>query len=470
VNDSTTEVDYLVIGAGTAGMAFTDTLIGGSDHTVLMVDRRHAPGGHWNDAYPFVRLHQPSAFYGVDSRNLGNDRIDEDGHNAGLYERASGLEICAYYHSVMQDHFLPSGQVTFMPVSEARVDGRRVAVASRLTGSVRDVKVRRKVVDARYLEGTIPATHRPSFEVDDDARCVAVNDLVRVDGPADGYVIIGGGKTGMDACLWLLDHGVDPDAITWIRPRDAWFMPRATIQPRDQIGATLISNAATVEAAAAASSVPNLFERLEWYGSLSRLDSSVEPTMYRGATASESELKALRRITRVIRGRRVRRLARDRIVFDDGDLSTTGRPLYVDCTASALSTPPMRPIFEADRITIQPILPGLPSFSAALTGYLEATRENTAEQNVLAPASRYPVEANDWIHTRRDGMLARARWGQAPDVQGWVQRTRLNLMSGAEAFAAEPEVAEALETTRKLSVPAVRNLMKLGLDLESVRS
>ncbi len=26
------------------------------------------PGGHWTRAYPFVRLHQPSAYYGVNSR------------------------------------------------------------------------------------------------------------------------------------------------------------------------------------------------------------------------------------------------------------------------------------------------------------------------------------------------------------------------------------------------------------------
>ena len=83
------EVDYLVIGTGAAGMAFTDALISESDATVLMVDRRHGPGGHWNDAYPFVRLHQPSAFYGVNSRNLGEDRIDDTGPNAGFYERAT---------------------------------------------------------------------------------------------------------------------------------------------------------------------------------------------------------------------------------------------------------------------------------------------------------------------------------------------------------------------------------------------
>jgi DNA polymerase IIIc chi subunit len=73
------ETDYLVVGAGAAGMAFTDALIADSDAEVVMIDRRHAPGGHWNDAYPFVRLHQPAAYYGVNSRVLGNDTIDESG-------------------------------------------------------------------------------------------------------------------------------------------------------------------------------------------------------------------------------------------------------------------------------------------------------------------------------------------------------------------------------------------------------
>ena len=49
-----------------------------------MVDRRPAVGGHWLDAYPFVRLHIPSAYYGVNSLPLGEDRIDEAGENAGL--------------------------------------------------------------------------------------------------------------------------------------------------------------------------------------------------------------------------------------------------------------------------------------------------------------------------------------------------------------------------------------------------
>src|SRR6186713_757062 len=82
------DCDYLVIGAGAAGMAFTDALLAHSDATVTIVDRRHAPGGHWQDAYPYVRLHQPSTFYGVSSVPLGEDAIDAVGTNAGYYELA----------------------------------------------------------------------------------------------------------------------------------------------------------------------------------------------------------------------------------------------------------------------------------------------------------------------------------------------------------------------------------------------
>ena len=67
----TLETDYLIVGCGAAGMAFADSLIDASRADVILVDRRHAPGGHWLEAYPFVRLHQPSSYYGVNSLPLG---------------------------------------------------------------------------------------------------------------------------------------------------------------------------------------------------------------------------------------------------------------------------------------------------------------------------------------------------------------------------------------------------------------
>ena len=37
------------------------------------------------------------------------------------------------------------------------------------------------------------------------------------------YMIVGGGKTGIDAALYLLDHGVNPDTISWVIPNDSWY-------------------------------------------------------------------------------------------------------------------------------------------------------------------------------------------------------------------------------------------------------
>ncbi len=137
------ETDYLVVGAGAVGMAFVDALVD-VDVDVVVVDRRPAPGGHWLDAYPFVRLHQPSANYGVDSTPLGSDRIDQEGPNRGFRELAGAAEICAYFDGVMRHRLLPSGKVRFFPMSEHLGGGR---IRSTITGGETEVAVRRRIVE-----------------------------------------------------------------------------------------------------------------------------------------------------------------------------------------------------------------------------------------------------------------------------------------------------------------------------------
>ena len=184
---ATIETDYLVIGAGASAMAFTDALITESDVDVVMVDRRHAPGGHWNSAYPFVRLHQPAAFYGVNSRVLGTAAIDSDGPNAGWYERVSAAEIVDYFQRVLDEVLLASGRVRFFAMSDYEQSSTgEHRFTSRLTGETTTVAVRRKVVDATYLEASVPSTHSPSFSLDPSARFVAVNGLVASFGPNSG--------------------------------------------------------------------------------------------------------------------------------------------------------------------------------------------------------------------------------------------------------------------------------------------
>jgi len=187
------EADYVIVGAGASAMSFTDVILAHSDRSVIMVDRHAQPGGHWNHAYSFVRLHQPSAFYGVDSRQLGRDVRDTDGSNAGLFELATGRQVLTYFDEVMREQFLPTGRVTFLPMSEWLPDGTAV---SQLTGRWTRLKARRRVVDARYIGSEIPSLHTPKFTVDPRVPFVPINGLTSLSDSPSGYVVVGGGKTG----------------------------------------------------------------------------------------------------------------------------------------------------------------------------------------------------------------------------------------------------------------------------------
>ena len=155
-------------------MAFVDTLLSESaDATVLMVDRQHRPGGHWNAAYPFVRVHQPSAFYGVASRELSSGGRDLAGINAGMDSLASGAEVLAHFEQVMQQRFLPSGRVRWLPMSEVLRAGLQPvgaqphsvhSVRSLTSGQVQTVQAR-KVVDATHAQTAVPSTHPPKYSV-----------------------------------------------------------------------------------------------------------------------------------------------------------------------------------------------------------------------------------------------------------------------------------------------------------------
>ena len=171
------ETDYLVIGAGAMGMAFTDALIDHADVHVTLVDRRHGAGGHWLDAYPFVQLHQASVFYGVASTVLGRGAVQLRGPEAGLQERARQSEIRAYYDDILHRRFVGSGRVTFLGGSDYRAEGSSHLVTSRVSGETVRVDVRRRVVDATYMSPTIPATTPPPFSVADDVEVATINQL-----------------------------------------------------------------------------------------------------------------------------------------------------------------------------------------------------------------------------------------------------------------------------------------------------
>ncbi len=456
--DEELETDYLVVGAGAAGMAFTDALLAHSEATVTIVDRRHAPGGHWIDAYPYVRLHQPSAFYGVSSEPLGQDTRDVAGTNAGYYEQAGADEIRAYFAHVMQRRFLPSGRVRYFPGSEYVGDGRFV---SRLAPVSHRAHVRRKVVDTAYLEGTIPATSAPPFAVADGVRCVPAGGLARLAERPERFAIIGAGKTALDACVWLLEQGVPASAIRWIKPREAWWVNRRFQQPHTLLPDFYRGTAIQLEAMAEATSVQDLFARLEAEEFFVRIDPGVAPTMFRGAVISDAELGLLRRIEDVVRLGHVRRIERDAIVLDEGSVPTTAGTLHVHCAARGLARPPLRPIFEPGRVTVQPFRWGFPCFQFAMLGVVEATLESDAEKNRLCPPLAYWDAGADYLAAFLAGLANEQARAAYPALQSWAKATRLNPLSEIELYRAVPSVIEARERIKRFGAAAARNLAAL---------
>jgi hypothetical protein len=393
----------------------------------------------------------------VNSVPLGRDARDVSGTNAGYYELAGADEIRDYFAKVMHGRFLPTGRVRYFPSSEYVGEGRFV---SRLANVSRTVRAR-KIVDARYVEGEIPATSPPPFEVADGVRCVPAGEIARMDERPERFAVIGGGKTALDACVWLLEQGVPASAIRWIKPREARWVNRRFQQPHALLPDFYRGAAMQIEAMAQAASVRDLFERLEAEEYFLRVDPAVAPTMFRGAVISEGELRLLRRIEDVVRLGRVRRIERDAIVLDGGRVPTSDRTLHVHCAARGLSRPPLRPIFEPGRVTIQPFQWGFVSFQFALLGFLEATVESDAEKNRLCRPIAYWDVDTDYLSAFRATLVNQQAWAEHPAIASWARSTRLNPMTGVELLRDDPAVAEARERIRRFAATTVDNLARL---------
>lgn len=455
------ETDYLIVGSGAVGMAFADILLTETNANLLIVDLHQKPGGHWNDAYPFVTLHQPSQYYGVSSRELSKGRLDQTGLNKGLSELASGAEVSAYFDDVMRHQFLPSGRVQYFPMCRYDGDGRFTSLT---TNAVYDVKVAEKTVDCTFLKTTVPSRHTPNFTIDSGVQFRPLNDLPRVEQAPAGYTVIGGGKTGIDACLWLLEQRVNPDSIRWVVPRDAWLLDRQNTQPQEgffeySVGA----QAAQFEAIVAAESIPDLFDRLEDCGVLLRLDKEVRPSMFHGATISQLELEQLQRIRNVVRMGRITHLTIDEIRLEHGSIPTSADELHIDCSARAITNEEIKPVFSGKLITPQTVRSYQPVFSAAFIAHIEAAYDNEEQKNQFCGVVPLPNHDIDWLRMMSAFMMNQYVWGQDKNIAKWLLGNRLDgfstLIRGVQDDDAPKQAI--LKRMKENAVPAVQKLQEL---------
>ena len=469
------ETDYLIIGAGAVGLAFADTLLDEDpDCHITLVDKHARPGGHWNDAYSFVALHQPSATYGVNSMEMCPDRVDTAGHNKGMYPLAKHAEILAYYSKLMTERLIPSGRVAYFPLTEYR--GGEVGThkaRSILSWEEHTFTVRRKLVDGTWFQTSVPATHKPAFDIAEGTRKAIPGDLPQLwldtENLPQHYVVIGGGKTAMDTAVWLLEAGVSPDKIEWVRPRDSWMFNRKLLQPAQHHIEELIQfQIDLVECANGSDTGDEMFAKLGERGTMLRIDPEVTPKMFHFAVISEGEVALLRQITKVHRNKRVSALEQTAMIFGEERVEMPEGTLFIDCTASAVPFDVRggtRPFFNGDTITLQLAQSPFVPYSAALAAFVEANFETDQEKNNLLPPAPLTDSTDTYPYAVMANLMSTAILSGNEKTNAWNAKSRLHPTGPAVAkMMAEndPRLASLAEIGPKIqaNMPGV---IKLGM-------
>ncbi len=407
---STKETDYLIIGAGAMGIAFADEIFTRKPNLKLtIVDRRAKAGGHWNNAYPFVRLHQPAAFYGVNSLQLG------DGSN----DLSSKSELVAYYEAIIAK-FKASGRVEFLSQHNYLGNGQVVNLQNPTNKTT--YKINKKLVDATYMNVEVPSTHSPKYIVDEGVTLAPINELVHQYDQWNHFYVIGNGKTGIDAVLYLISKGVPTANIHWIKPNEAWLFNREALQV-GKVAKRVLEHGDYMKKAKDSHDV---FLAIEKTGGIFRIDEQLTPKKWRCGTVSPAEIVQLRTIKNVIRKGRVQRITTTEIQLQKGNVPYSDRTLFVDCSANALAKRPTVPVFSNNKITLQSVLFCQQVFSAAVIARLELANLSDNNRNQVIPVP-HPELTEDWpsaLSVSLENLLLMHRI-----MPMWMYRARLNFMS-----------------------------------------
>jgi hypothetical protein len=216
----------------------------------------------------------------------------------------------------------------------------------------------------------------------------------------------------------------------------------------------------TMRAAAGASSLDDLFLRLEAAGIMLRLDPAVTPTMAKAPTLATWELDQLRTIGNVVRRGHVRRVEQGKLALEDGTVAVADDAVVVHCAAEGLKQPPLIPVWGPQAITLQPIRAGFPCFGAALVGYVEATRSDDAEKNRLCPPSPYGNSLADWVRMTVLGGRATKSFSAEPDIKAWADQVALNPARVPPEYPTGP-AREVLERVATYTPPGMARLAEL---------
>merc|ERR1711907_843970 len=312
--------------------------------TLIIVDRNEMAGGHWVHAYPFVKLHQQSCNYGVNSMPLGKHRTKKGKERYDIDDRATGQDVLEYYKKC---------------IAKFEATGTHTIVRKK-NGTSFDVDCKKVVMVRNNV--TVPSMREPLIPIADNVRSnfVPVNEVPAgvESGNYNNYIVFGCGKTGADAIVQLLRSGVKESQITWIVSRDVWYFVRDAMENFWGCSQTLQNSVLE------ANSAEEFFLLMEKHGLTARLDNSdsnnVVPQVFKGPTMDREELTLMKSIKNVVRMGRATSIEGDgKIVLEKGTINfSVDDTLLIDCMVDNVygyDFPASLNIFEPGRINLGPI-------------------------------------------------------------------------------------------------------------------
>merc|ERR1711907_126150 len=357
-------------------------------------------------------------------------------------------------------------------------------------GVSKTIRVRQRLVDARNLEPDLPVSTPPKFKYpSNDISVLPVNDLVTSDEAKNKkyFVVIGGGKTGMDAVTYLLKQlKIDPTKqLLWIVPNQPWITARENIGNCIDLlytSAKLHDSNNSQEEKKDWDIGPDFFQRgfIEWEkeGHIYRLDKSVTPTKFKDATLSLEELQLLQTaVPSMVSRARISEITSDgTMVFVDGTTMELPFPsleetLFLHCSAGAFhftksnASPP--PIFEKKRIIVQDMY-GTPGFCfvGSMLGKLESmTSLSDDEKNDMTkrpepnpddpPVPKLGKSGGDVLGdvSKDHQFIQRAQnlemWMKNPELKEWLFKNHLFHMAGVDPKSVEGKLDFIFKVLRK---------------------
>ena len=304
---STDHFDLCITGAGYAGLnaAFVASQHLPRTARVLVLDRHKRAGGMWNEAYPYVRLHQPYRLFtaGNIAWSLGRERSylatrDEVAAHLGhcFDVISTRLDVDARWGWECLEHFETGGSVTVK--------------ARGLDGGVATFTAERFIDAAGFDIGCL----KPLSLTSQHVRSIAPDGLVDTgllgDSDTDPVWVIGSGKTAMDTIVALV-RANPSRPVRMVTGTGTYFISRDLVNPTGLKRWTGGSRYGAIFAGAAQRfDGTNAAEVNEWWGAVWHLrpvGAGADPYPFRASLRAGSRDCCVRRERRDPRPPRRRR-------------------------------------------------------------------------------------------------------------------------------------------------------------------